>query len=82
MKWTTKNGDEIEVRDMTTQHIKNCIKAIKEKRIVIGKNVDVGYTCDGDGDGIIYDWLDNGDIYIKAFEEELKRRNEWGKKKN
>lgn len=54
MKWTTKNGDEIEVRDMTTQHIKNCIKAIKEKRIIIGKNVDVGYTCDRDGDGIIY----------------------------
>lgn len=76
MKWTTKNGDEIEVKDMTTQHIKNCIKAIKEERITIGEIVDVGYTCDGDGDGIIYDWLDNGDIYIKAFEEELKRRKE------
>ena len=76
MKWTTKNGDKIEVRDMTTQHIKNCIKAIKEKRIIIGKNVDIGYTCDGDGDGIIYQWLDSGDIYIRAFEEELKRRKE------
>lgn len=82
MKWTTKNGDEIEVKDMTTQHIKNCIKAIKEKRIIIGKNVDVGYTCDRDDDGIIYQWLDSGDYYVKAFEKELKRRNEWGKKKN
>ena len=75
MKWTTKNGDKIEIKDMTTQHIKNCIKAIKEKRIIIGTNIDVGYTGDGDGDGIIYQWLDSGDYYVKAFEEELKRRN-------
>ena len=81
-KWKTKNGTEIDIKNMTTNHIKNCIKAIKEERIVIGENVDIGYTCDGDGDGITYVWLDNGDIYIKAFEEELKRRNEWGKKKN
>ncbi len=74
-KWTTKNGDKIEIKDMTTQHIKNCIKAIKEERIVIGINIDIGYTGDGDGDGIIYEWLDDGDNYIRAFEEELKRRN-------
>lgn len=75
-KWRTKNGTEIEIKNMTTNHIKNCIKAIKEERIVIGENIDVGYTCDGDGDGITYAWLDNGDIYIRAFEEELKRRKE------
>ncbi len=75
-KWRTKNGTEIEIKNMTTNHIKNCIKAIKEERIVIGENVDVGYTGDGDGDGIIYEWLDEGDNYIRAFEEELKRRKE------
>lgn len=76
LKWETKEGKEINIKDMTTQHIKNCIKAIKEDRIQVGENIGVGYTGDGDGDGIIYQWVDYGKDYIRAFEEELKNRGD------
>ena len=59
---------------MTTQHIKNCIKAIEEERIQIGETIDLGYTGDGTGDGIIYDFIDYSKDYIQAFKEELKNR--------
>ena len=72
--WKTREGQEIEIKKMTTEHIKNCIKAIKQKRIIIGTSIDVGYTGDEDGDGIIYDWIDTSNDYIQAFEEELKKR--------
>lgn len=72
--WTTKNGDKILIKDMTTQHIKNCIKAIEEERIQIGETIDLGYTGDGEGDGIIYDFIDHSKEYIEAFRNELKSR--------
>lgn len=72
--WKTKNGEKTYIKDMTTEHIKNCIKAIQEDRIQVGKSINIGYTGDGDGDGAIYEWYDMGNDYIKAFEEELKRR--------
>lgn len=72
--WTTKNGAKIPIKDMTTDHIKNCIKALKEKRIVAGRRVNIDYTCDGDGDGVIYDFIDDSNDYIKEFEKELERR--------
>ena len=28
--WTTKDGEEIKLTDMTTQHIKNCMKLVGE----------------------------------------------------
>jgi len=74
--WTTKNSEKISIKNMTTQHIKNCIKAIKEERIQIGETIDLGYTGDGDGDGIIYDFIDKSEEYIKAFEKELNNRKE------
>lgn len=74
--WRTKDGREIQIKDMTTQHIKNCIKALKEDKIKVGITTDVGYTCDGDGDGIIYDFIDYRKEYIEEFENELKRRND------
>ena len=72
--WKTKNGEDISIKDMTTQHIKNCIKAIEEERIQIGETIDLGYTGDGCGDGIIYDFIDYSKDYIQAFKEELKNR--------
>jgi len=76
LRWKTKEGKELNIKDMTTQHIKNCIKAIQEDRIQVGESIDVGYTGDGDGDGIVYQWIDYGKDYIKAFEEELKNRGD------
>ena len=74
--WETKDGNKILIKDMTTNHIKNCIKALEEGKITVGKSLDIGYTLDGDGDGIIYDFIDCSQYYIKAFKEELTRRNE------
>jgi len=31
--WTTKEGEEIRIKDMTTSHIKNCINHVKKKDI-------------------------------------------------
>lgn len=31
--WTTKTGQEIDVRDMTTIHIENCLKCLEDGRI-------------------------------------------------
>lgn len=72
--WKTKNEEEILIKNMTTEHIKNCIKAIKEDKIQIGETIQLGYTGDGEGDGIIYDFIDYSKDYIKAFNEELNRR--------
>lgn len=72
--WITKNNKKIKIKDMTTQHIKNCIKAIQEDRIQVGESIQLGYTQDGNGDGIIYDFIDFSKDYIKTFNEELKRR--------
>lgn len=77
--WKTKNGDKILIKDMTTEHIKNCIKALEEERITVGESVDIGYTCDSDGDGIMYEFIDHSEDYIKAFKDELARRNNYGR---
>lgn len=74
MKWTMKNGEKIEIGEMTTQHILNSIRAIEENRIKIGQVVDLGYTGDGAGDGIMYDYIDKSGIYIEEFKKELKKR--------
>lgn len=43
-KWKTREGQEIVIKKMTTEHIKNCIEAIKQKRIILGRSVDAGYS--------------------------------------
>lgn len=71
--WITQNGIEINVKDMTTQHILNTLKCIKEGRIVF--LMDLGYLEDND-----CKIIDENDIererWIKIFEEELERRKE------
>ena len=73
-KWVTKYGEELLIKDMETSHILNCIKAIQDGRIQIGETINLGYTADGDGDGIMYDYIDHSENYIEAFENELKSR--------
>lgn len=74
--WKTKDGKILNIKDMTTEHIKNCIKAIEEERIEVGEWIPLGYTCDGDGDGTEYEYLDYSYEYIRAFKEELKKRGD------
>ncbi len=74
IKWVTKNGEELLIKDMETSHIINCIKAIRDGRIQIGETINLGYTADGEGDGVMYDYIDYKKDYIEAFQEELEKR--------
>lgn len=73
--WITKDRKQIALKKMTTEHIQNCIKAIQDGRINCVQEVFVDYTCDGDGDGKIYDYIDRKEEFLKSFRNELKRRN-------
>jgi hypothetical protein len=54
MKWKTKEGKEIEVKDMETSHIKNAIKIIEKNATITSKEyVDTGY----DGDSYVPDFI-------------------------
>ena len=44
--WTTQNGNKIKVKDMTIQHIKNCIRCIEEGRINF--IINMGWAEDND----------------------------------
>lgn len=47
MKWKTKDGQILDVKDMTTDHIKNCIKMLETKL-----DEDPGFYADmNDSDG-------------------------------
>ena len=47
MKWKTKDGKILDVKDMTTDHIKNCLKMLEDKL-----DEDPGYFADmNDSDG-------------------------------
>ena len=71
MKWTTKEGRTLELKDMETSHIENCIKYCKRKNkegVLIG-----GTTPYGDvWADYEYDIFDE-DVF-EEFREELKRR--------
>ena len=73
-KWVAKYSEELLIKDMETSHILNCIKEIQDDRIQIGKTINLGYTANEDGDGIMYDYIDYSEDCIKAFENELRRR--------
>lgn len=71
--WTTQSGEKIKVKDMTTFHIKNCIKALEEGRIA--KVIDLGWLEDNDCKIIDEDinWKNN---WLEIFNEELIKRKE------
>jgi hypothetical protein len=80
MKWKTKDGRILDVKDMTTDHIKNCLKMLETKL-----DEDPGFnSCDSDSDGAywcsvsedrinsqIREYLNNG---IDGLKNELKIR--------
>ena len=59
---------------MSSQHIRNCIKGIEKNKIQVGRIIDIGYTADGDGDGIIYDTISLKKYYLQVFKNELRKR--------
>jgi hypothetical protein len=81
--WTTKDGTELEISEMETNHIKNCIKLIDR----IAKNgmeviINCGYAPDNDY--IEYDSyvMTGNKVYdhykkeLKCFKEELEKRKD------
>lgn len=59
---------KLKISDMTTNHIKNCLNALQEDRIIITERID---ACDK-----VYDEINYNESYIRAFENELKKRGE------
>ena len=71
--WKTKNGDKIKIKDMTTQHIKNTIKAIEEGRINF--LINLGWAEDNDFQ-IIDEDTERKKYWLDVFYDELKKRGE------
>lgn len=71
--WITREGKKIDVKNMSTQHILNCIKALEENRINF--YVSLGYFEDNDFQ--MFDEDEERKInWIKTFENELRNRGE------
>jgi hypothetical protein len=70
-KWSTSDGAEIKVKDMTTQHIINALKCLEEDKINF--IICLGYAVDNDY--IEYDEdISRKEYWIKTFKKELERR--------
>ena len=80
MKWKTKTGEILNVKDMTDNHIANCIKMV-ERQLA---RLDDGQVYTGDSD-LAGQWvemenqearemIDIGKRIIKCFKQELKFR--------
>ena len=80
MKWKTKDGQILDVKDMTTEHIKNCLKMLETKLdddpgfFANMTDSDGVYACASYEDRInseIRDYLNAG---ISGLKKELKNR--------
>ncbi len=73
MKWETKDGQILDIKDMETTHIINCINYCKKKNekgveIIVGHDIeDFDYEID----------FHYFDIEIEEFEKELLKRNNY-----
>lgn len=77
--WETKDHRIIKISNMDTSHIRNTINYLKRHRDFYDEEYFVGWTCDGDGDGQIYDYVDNFELVDKKIEElkeELNKRKD------
>lgn len=74
MIWTTRDGTNIKVENMSTQHIKNTLRCIENGKISF--TINLGYFEDND-----FQVIEEDDItkekWIKIFNNELKRRMMW-----
>lgn len=74
MKRTTKDGKKIDIKDMETSHIKNCIKAIREWRVM---NDYISWTYWSTAEEMDAWYVDRSRDRVKVldeFEKELNRR--------
>lgn len=66
--WTTRDGKELHIKNMSKNHLENCIKYLEENPI--------SYGCYGvDADDMFFDVDEKlTNRYIRAFKKELKNR--------
>lgn len=86
MKWKTKDGREIEVKDMETSHIKNTLKMLEKNGFIAASTLDFYLGCSGPsgGDGAQMAFERECDYIFSKFpskkmdemESELKKRGE------
>ena len=66
MKWKTKDGQILDVKNMTTQHIKNCLKMLENKL-----DEDPGFFADmTDSDGACASCEDRINSEIRNYLEQ------------
>lgn len=71
--WTTKDYKQIKVKDMTTKHIQNTIRAIEENRILF--KINLGWFEDNDFQ-IIDEDTERKEHWLDIFYKELESRKE------
>lgn len=83
--WKTKSGQKLKIKDMSTEHIKNCIGLLnhyhsaKSNSLCAFGNMLTGEIAQAHFDGMLEDlyengWEDKAEDYIYSFEKELERR--------
>lgn len=86
--WKTKDGKEIAIKDMTTEHIQNTIKFLKRHGFISNDTLDFYlYSPGPQGEMAQYCFEQEVDeiisrpttSYLDAFETELKRRSSNGR---
>ena len=70
-KWETKEGNSIDIFEMTTEHIKNCIKMIKRSKYL---DVMERYDTVPEPRPRYVDY-DEYSPYLNIFKKELENRN-------
>ena len=77
--WTTNTGIKIPVNQLTTQHIIRILNGLDNNIFTLGHIIHTGYTQEGDGDGPIYDFVEEDTEYINTWKDiltnELTSRN-------
>jgi len=83
--WKTKSGQKLKIKDMSTEHIKNCIGLLnryhsaKSNSLCAFGNLLTGKIATAHFDDMLEDiyengWGDKAEDYIDSFERELERR--------
>ncbi len=83
--WKTKTGGKIRIKDMSTEHIKNCIKLLERynthrlhnllsfQESLVGKQAII--HCENCIEEVLENgWEDKSEEYILSFEKELEKR--------
>jgi len=82
-KWTMKNGEEIDIRDMTDRHLKNSYKMLKRSGAIDPSTFKLYFCCNGPSGEMAQYYFDQEfeaalmapkSPFVGWFEEEMERR--------